>query len=49
MIAKQKITNQPCFFFTLEDTLNQKHQLYILSSQVDWELFDKEFELHNKF
>jgi len=44
MIAKQKITNQPSFFFTLEDTLDQKYPLYILSSRVDWKLFDKEFE-----
>lgn len=44
MLAKPKIENQSSFFFTLEDTLNQKHPLYILSNRVDWKLFDKEFE-----
>lgn len=43
MLAKPKIKNQSSFFFTLEDTLNQKHPLYILSNKVDWTLFDKEF------
>jgi len=43
MLAKPKIKNQSSFFFTLEDTLNQKHPLYILSHRVDWELFDREF------
>jgi IS5 family transposase len=43
MLAKPKIENQSSFFFTLEDTLSQKHPLYILSNRVDWKLFDKEF------
>jgi len=43
MLAKPKIENQSSFFFALEDTLNQKHPLYILSNRVDWKLFDKEF------
>ncbi|MDP3312641.1 hypothetical protein [Lutibacter sp.] len=43
MLAKSKIENQFSFFFTLEDTLNQKHPLYILSNRVDWQLFEKEF------
>jgi IS5 family transposase len=43
MLAKPKIRNQVSFFFTIEDTLNQKHPLYVLSHRVDWELFDREF------
>jgi IS5 family transposase len=43
MLAKPKIKNQSSFFFTLEDTLNQKHPLYILTNKVDWNLFEKEF------
>jgi IS5 family transposase len=43
MLAKPKIENQSSFFFTLEDTLNQKHPLYILSNWMDWKLFENEF------
>lgn len=43
MLAKPKIKNQSSFFFTLEDTLNQKHPLYILSNKVHWQLFENEF------
>lgn len=43
MLAKPKIQNQASLFFTLEETLNQKRPLYILSNRVDWELFDREF------
>lgn len=43
MLAKPKIENQSSFFFTLEDTLDQKHPLYILSNRVDWQLFENEF------
>jgi len=35
--------NQKSLFFSLEDTLNQRHPLYILSSKVDWEMFEREF------
>lgn len=44
MLAKLKIENQSSFFFTLEDTLNQKHPLYILSNKVNWQLFEDEFK-----
>jgi transposase, IS5 family len=43
MLSKPKVQNQSSFFFKLEDTLNQKHPIYILSNKVDWDLFDKEF------
>ena len=43
MLAKPKTQNQSSFFFTLEDTLDQKHPLYILSNRVDWQLFEDAF------
>lgn len=43
MLAKKNITNQSSFFFTLADTLNSKHPLYILSNLVDWYQFDTAF------
>ena len=42
-LAKPKIENQSSFFFSLEDTLNQKHPLYILSNRIDWTLFEDAF------
>lgn len=44
MLAKPKQRNQNSFFFSLEDTLNQKHPLYILSNKVNWQLFEEEFK-----
>ncbi len=44
MLSKPKIENQSSFFFTLEDTLNQKHPLYILSNKVNWQMFEDEFK-----
>lgn len=43
MLAKKKISNQSSFFFTLEDTLNAKHPLYILANRVDWQQFEDSF------
>lgn len=43
MLSRIKAQNQSSFFFTLEDTLNQKHPLYILSNRVNWKLFEDEF------
>jgi len=43
MKSKPKVKNQSSFFFSLEDTLNQSHPIYILSNTVDWGLFEKEF------
>jgi IS5 family transposase len=34
MIPKKTLKNQGSLFFFLEDTLNQKHPLYILSNTV---------------
>tara|TARA_R110002072_G_scaffold109798_1_gene237279 strand:+ start:1320 stop:1520 length:201 start_codon:yes stop_codon:yes gene_type:complete len=43
MLSKPKIENQSSFFFSLEDTLNQKHPLYILSNRIDWIFFEDAF------
>ena len=44
MIPPKKAQNQTSLFFSLGDTLNRKHPLFILSHQMDWSLFEKEFE-----
>jgi IS5 family transposase len=43
MIPKKTLKNQGSLFFSLEDTLNQKHPLYILSNKVNWQLFEDAF------
>lgn len=43
MIPKQKATNQHSFFFNFEDTLNQKHPLFILTNKVHWHVFEEAF------
>ena len=43
MLAKKKTSNQSSFFFSLEDTLNPRHPLYILANRVDWKLFETAF------
>lgn len=43
MLAKKKVTNQASLFFTLGDTLDQKHPLYILARKIDWGMLDREF------
>lgn len=40
-IAKNK--SQLSLFFNFSDTLNQKHPLYLLANQIDWEIFEKAF------
>jgi len=45
MLAKKKTSNQSSFFFSLEDTLNAKHPLYILANRVDWQQFETAFSL----
>ena len=43
MLAKKKNSNQSSFFFSLEDTLNAKHPLYILANYIEWEQFETAF------
>lgn len=43
MIPHKKSHNQLNFFSALEDTLNQKHPLYILSNKIQWDIFEEAF------
>ena len=43
MLPKKKDTTQGSMFFGLEDTLNQKHPMYILANKVNWQLFEDSF------
>lgn len=43
MISKRKNNNQTSFFSSFEDTLNQKHPLYILADKIDWHLLEASF------
>lgn len=43
MKPKQKVTNQNSLFFNFEDTLNQKHPLFILSNKIHWHVFEDAF------
>ncbi|OJU49083.1 MAG: IS5 family transposase [Bacteroidales bacterium 45-6] len=44
MLAKKKDSKQSGMFFGLEDTLNQRHPIYILANKVNWSSFDEAFE-----
>lgn len=43
MLLPNKKDNQRSLFFSLEDSLDQHHPLYILSNKVDWAMFEKAF------
>lgn len=43
MLRSNKIDSQKSLFFSLGDSLDQKHPLYILASKVDWSMFEREF------
>lgn len=43
MIPRKKDTSQLGFFNSFDDTLNQRHPLYILANQVNWQQFDDAF------
>lgn len=43
MKPKRKITSQNSLFFNFNDTLNQKHPLFILANQINWQLFEDAF------
>jgi transposase, IS5 family len=43
MLPKKKDTTQRSMFFGLEDSLNQKHPMYILANKVNWQLFEDSF------
>jgi IS5 family transposase len=44
MLSKKKTNNQGSLFLKLEDMLNQRHPIYILSNKVDWQLFEESFK-----
>jgi IS5 family transposase len=43
MLQSIKKGGQRSLFFSLEDTLNPNHPLYILAHQVDWDMFEQAF------
>lgn len=43
MIAKKRPENQSSLFFSLEDTLDHRHPLFILARSIDWAMFEREF------
>lgn len=43
MEPRKKITNQNSLFFNFEDTLNQKHPLFILANTIHWHVFEDSF------
>jgi IS5 family transposase len=43
MLQTIQKSNQQSFFFSLADSLNQRHPLYILADKVDWSMFEREF------
>lgn len=44
MIKSTFNASQPSLFFSLADTLNRNHPLYILANEVDWKQFEVAFE-----
>lgn len=44
MISKKKNVSQIGFFSSFDDTLSQKHPLYILANKVDWKSFEDAFQ-----
>ena len=43
MLKKEQNQLQGSLFFTLKDTLNQNHPLFILSNVINWKQFDDAF------
>jgi IS5 family transposase len=43
MLLPGKKDSQRSLFFSLEDSLDQRHPLYILANKVDWEMFECAF------
>lgn len=46
MIKKSPSKQQTSMFFSLEDTLNQTHPLYILANKINWQEFEEKFKEH---
>jgi len=43
MAPKIKDQSQGSLFFSLRDTLNPKHSLFVLADQIQWDIFEKAF------
>ncbi len=43
MLAKKKDGPPLGFFSTFRDQLNQKHPLFLLVDQIDWQCFEQAF------
>lgn len=43
MIKKPEKTSQTSMFFSLRDTLDQKHPLFILADKINWKMFEESF------
>lgn len=43
MLRSSKNDTQQSLFFSLGDSLDQRHPLYLLAHKVDWAMFEKEF------
>ena len=48
-VNKEKTSAQLGFFTRLEDQLNQKHPLFQLAHQINWDIFERSFSKHYKF
>ncbi len=46
MIKKTEKKSQISMFFSLKDTLDQKHPLFILTEKIDWQQFEEAFSTH---
>ena len=46
MLTKKKDENQLTFNQTIEEQVNQKHPLFVLSHTIDWKKFERAFEKH---
>lgn len=46
MLSKKGNPGQMTFFQTFEEQLDHKHPLYMLATQINWDLFEKEFSKH---
>ena len=43
MLQSSSKNNQKSLFFSLGDSLDQRHPLYILAGKVDWDMFEGAF------
>jgi IS5 family transposase len=45
MIKKTEKKSQTSMFFSLKDTLDQKHPLFILEERINWQQFEEAFSV----